>query len=658
MKLIIVESPTKAKTIQKYLGNEYKVVASKGHIRDLSFNGEKSLGVDVHHDFAPDYVIDTYKQSTINYLQKLVESASDVYLATDPDREGEAIAWHLADVLNLDVNTTKRLEFHEITKKTVLEALNNPRTINMNLVSSQETRRILDRIIGFELSGLLQKKINTRSAGRVQSVALKLVVDRQKKIDAFKEEVTYGVKGKLSESKAEFELVDKEKYQPIRVDNEEELKKVLEVKSSGLNLKETISEDITRSAKAPFTTSSLQQEAFNQFKFSAAKTNQIAQKLYEGISLKDETTGLITYMRTDSIRLSPLFIYNAKEYINKEFGEEYVGVAKVQKENSNVQDAHEAIRPTKVELTPSSVEQYLSKDEFKLYKLIWTRAVASIIKASVITTTKNVFTSNDYTFLSKSSELKFDGYKVLYGEYEKEKYIKPHDFEMEKVYKVSSIDVEEHKTKPPFRYSEGSLIKDMEELGIGRPSTYASTIESLKKSAYITIEKNYISPTLNGINATAKLDEFFSDIVNVEYTANMEQGLDLIAEGNKTRLDSLNEFYAPFEDKVEYAYKNMTGASAAYTDEVCPKCGGRLVRKQGKFGEFTCCEFRPASCDYVKPKEIKISENAKECPKCHEGKLVVRKGKYGNFLGCSRFPECDYMETFKKTKFYKKKDTK
>ena len=655
MKLIIVESPTKAKTIQKYLGKDFKVVASKGHIRDLSFNGEKSLGVDVKHDFAPDYIVDQYKESTINYLKKLVTSANEVYLATDPDREGEAIAWHLADVLGLDIETTKRLEFHEITKKTVLEALNNPRTIDMNLVSSQETRRILDRIIGFELSGLLQKKIYTRSAGRVQSVALKLIVDRQKKIDEFKEEVSYGVKGKLEDlSHAEFELVDNDKYQPIRVNSKEELNNVLKVKDDGLVLKDVIVEETSRSARAPFTTSSLQQEAFNQFKYSASKTSQIAQKLYEGISLKDETTGLITYMRTDSIRLSPLFIYNAKEYIKNQFGEEYVGVAKVQKENANVQDAHEAIRPTRVELTPESIKGYLSRDEYKLYKLIWTRAVASLIKASVIETTKNILTNKGYTFLSKTSNLKFDGYKILYSEYEGEKYCKPKEFKMDKTYKIHSLDIEEHKTKPPYRYSEGSLIKDMEELGIGRPSTYASTIESLKKSAYISVEKNYISPTLNGMQATNKLDEFFSDIVNVEYTANMEKGLDLIAEGDKTRLDTLNEFYKPFEEKVEYAYKNMTGASAIYTNEVCPKCGGKLVRKQGKFGEFTCCENRPDTCDYIKPKEVKINENAKECPKCHQGKLVVRKGKYGNFLGCSRYPECDYMETFKKTRFYKK----
>ncbi|MBR3891047.1 MAG: type I DNA topoisomerase [Bacilli bacterium] len=655
MKLIIVESPTKAKTIQKYLGNGYKVVASKGHIRDLAFTGEKSLGVDVKNNFAPDYVTDTYKIGTINYLKKLVDSAEDVYLATDPDREGEAIAWHLADVLGLDINTTKRLEFHEITKKTVLEAIEKPRTIDMNLVSSQETRRILDRIIGFELSGLLQKKIYTRSAGRVQSVALKLIVDRQKEIDSFVVETSYGIKGKLTDPKIEFELVDNEKLQPVRVNGQDELNEVLKVKGKGLTLQDIVVDDTTRYAKPPFTTSSLQQEAFSQFHFSASKTSQLAQKLYEGVSIGEETTGLITYMRTDSIRLSPLFIYTAKEYIKNELGEDYVGVARVQKEDSNVQDAHEAIRPTKVELTPEKVKEYLGRDEYKLYKLIWTRAVASIVKPSIIATTKNIFTSDNYTFVSKSSELKFDGYKKLYAEYEKEKYSKPKNMIIDNVYSIASLDIEEHNTRPPYKYSEGSLIKDMEELGIGRPSTYASTIDSLKKSAYISIEKNYISPTLNGLNASIKLDEFFSDIVNVEYTANMEKGLDLIAEGEKTRLDALNAFYAPFEEKMAFAYKNMTGANEIYTDEICPKCGGRLVKKQGRYGEYVCCENKPRTCDYVKPKEVTISEHAKDCPKCKEGKLVVRKGKYGNFLGCSRYPECDYMEAFKKTTYYKKK---
>ena len=655
MKLIIVESPTKARTIQKYLGKEYKVIASQGHIRDLSFEGEGSLGVDVHNNFTPDYVISSRSKGIIGALKNAVSKADDVYLATDPDREGEAIAWHLADVLNLDIDTTKRLEFHEITKKSVKEALDNARVIDMNLVSSQETRRILDRIIGFELSGLLQKKIYTRSAGRVQSVALKLIIERQKEIDAFEEEISYGIGGKvLNEESYDFELVD-DSLQPIRVSDSKEVENIVNVIGKELIVKDISNEVNVRNAKAPFTTSSLQQEAFSQFKFSASKTNKIAQKLYEGVNIGEETTGLITYMRTDSIRVSGSFVFATKDYIKNAYGEEYVGYAKVQKEDAKVQDAHEAIRPTRVDIVPETIKEYLDKDEYRLYKLIWSRAVASIMKSAEIDITKVVLEKDNNLFLTKGNTIKFDGYKKVYGEYEKDKQIKLNDFEVNKAYSVKKVEVKEHKTKPPFRYTEGTLIKAMEELGIGRPSTYASTIDSLKKSSYIYEEKNYIIPTLNGYNADSKLDEYFNDIINVEYTANMEKDLDSIAEGEKTKLDALDNFYEPFKEKIDYAYQHMSGPEIAKTGETCPKCGKDLVKRQGRYGEYICCEDRP-NCDYVKPKEIVISENAKTCPKCKEGKLVVRKGKYGNFLGCSRFPDCDYMESFKKKTYYKKKE--
>jgi len=654
MKLIIVESPTKARTIQKYLGKEYKVIASQGHIRDLSFEGEGSLGVDVHNNFTPDYVISDRSKGIIGALKNAVSKADEVYLATDPDREGEAIAWHLADVLDLDINTTKRLEFHEITKKSVQESLNNARVIDMNLVSSQETRRILDRIIGFELSGLLQKKIYTRSAGRVQSVALKLIIERQKEIDAFVEEVSYGISGKVVNGENyDFELVD-EKLQPIRVRDSKEVENIVNVANKTLKVKDVCNEISVKNAKAPFTTSSLQQEAFSQFKFSASKTNKIAQKLYEGVNIGEETTGLITYMRTDSIRVSSGFVFATKDYIKNAFGEEYVGLAKVQKEDAKVQDAHEAIRPTRVDIVPETIKDYLDKDEYRLYKLIWSRAVASIMKSAEIDVTKVVFEKDKYLFLTKGNTINFDGYKKVYGEYESDKQIKLNEFELNREYTVKKVEVKEHKTKPPFRYSEGTLIKAMEELGIGRPSTYASTIDSLKKSSYIYEEKNYIVPTLNGYNADSKLDEFFNDIINVEYTANMEKDLDSIAEGEKTKLDALDNFYDPFKEKIDYAYEHMSGPEVIKTGEKCPKCGKDLVKRQGKYGEFICCEDRP-NCDYIKPKEVVISDHAKTCPKCKEGKLVTRKGKYGNFLGCSRFPECDYMESFKKKSYYKKK---
>jgi DNA topoisomerase-1 len=655
MKLIIVESPTKARTIQKYLGSDYKVIASQGHIRDLSFNGEGSLGVDIHNNFEPDYIISDRKKTIIGALKNAVSKADEVYLATDPDREGEAIAWHLADVLGLDVKSTKRLEFHEITRKSVKDALDNARIIDLNLVSSQETRRILDRIIGFELSGLLQKKIFTRSAGRVQSVALKLIIERQKEIDSFVEEISYGISGKVfNEKDYDFEMVDNE-LQPIRVDDSKQVENIINVIGKELRVKDITSEISVRNAKAPFTTSSLQQEAFSQFKFSASKTNKIAQKLYEGINIGEETTGLITYMRTDSIRVSGSFVFATKDYIKNAYGDEYVGFAKIQKEDAKVQDAHEAIRPTRVDIVPETIKEYLDKDEYKLYKLIWSRAVASIMKSAEIDVTKVVLEKDKHLFLTKGSVVKFDGYKKVYGEYENDNHIKLNEFESGKSYPVKKVEVKEHKTKPPFRYTEGTLIKAMEELGIGRPSTYASTIDSLKKSSYIYEERNYILPTLNGYNANNKLDEYFDDIINVEYTANMEKDLDSIAEGEKTKIDALSNFYEPFKNKIDYAYEHMSGPEIIKTGEKCPNCGKDLVKRQGKYGEFICCEDRP-NCDYVKPKEITINENSKDCPKCKEGKLIVRHSKYGNFLGCSRFPDCDYMESFKKKSYYKKKE--
>ena len=447
MKLIIVESPTKAKTIQRYLGSDYKVIASQGHIRDLSFNGEGSLGVDIHNNFEPDYVVDARKKGIIGALKNAVSKADEVYLATDPDREGEAIAWHLADVLNLDISTTKRLEFHEITKKSIKESLENARLIDMNLVSSQETRRILDRIIGFELSGLLQKKIYTRSAGRVQSVALKLIIERQKEIDSFVEEISYGISGKVINGKDyDFELVD-EKLNPIRVENSNEVESIVKLIGKELAVKNVENEVGIRNAKAPFTTSTLQQEAFYQFKFSASKTNKIAQKLYEGINIGEETTGLITYMRTDSIRVSSSFVFATKDYIKNAYGEEYVGYAKTQKEDSKVQDAHEAIRPTRVDIVPETIQQYLDKDEYKLYKLIWSRAVASIMKSAEVDVKKVVFEKGKNLFLAQGSTIKFDGYKKVYGEYEKDSIICLPDFEIGKPYQVKKVEVKE----PPRR---------------------------------------------------------------------------------------------------------------------------------------------------------------------------------------------------------------
>ncbi|HHU59935.1 TPA: type I DNA topoisomerase [bacterium] len=648
MKLIIVESPTKARTIQRYLGKDYKIVASQGHVRDLSLEGKGSLGVDVDNDFEPDYVVSPRGKKTISYIKKISDDADEVYLATDPDREGEAIAWHLADELDLDVNKTKRLVFHEITKRAVNEALENPRLIDMNLVKSQETRRILDRIIGFELSGLLQRKIHTRSAGRVQSVALRLIVEKEKEITNFKEETTYGLEATLNKEKIKLELVDDEKKK-IRLEKKDELEKLLDYKGKELTLQEIETEEIQRYPYPPFTTSSLQQDAFHKFRFSASKTNRVAQKLYEGVKLEKGSTGLITYMRTDSIRLGGGFVYATREYINENYGEDYLGFAKKQKENSRVQDAHEAIRPTQVENTPESVKKYLTKDEFNLYKLIWTRAVASIMKHSVVKNTDAIFVRDGNKFLANGQELVFDGYKKLYGEYENNNYVALSELKEGEQYLVDEIEVKEHKTKPPYRYSEGSLIKTMEELGIGRPSTYASTIESLKKSWYVEVQRGYIHPTTSGLQADEKLLEFFENIINVNYTANMENQLDKIAEGEMDRSKALGDFYKPFKEKVNYAYKNMTGTELEKIDEECPKCHKSLVKRHGRYGEYITCEDRP-NCDYIKKKEKVIPEDAPECPTCKEGKLLIRKGRYGEFYGCSNFPKCKHIEKIEKKK--------
>lgn len=656
MKLVIVESPAKARTIEKYLGKDYKVVASQGHIRDLSLKGEGSLGVDVKNNFEPDYVINDKSKRVVAYLKKLSESASEVYLASDPDREGEAIAWHVAEVLNLDINKTKRLEFNEITKSAVNEALNNARSIDVNLVKSQETRRILDRIIGFKLSNLLQRKIFARSAGRVQSVVLNLITRRQEEIDSFKEVTTYGLSLLVNnnDKKVKFELVG-DKLNPVREDNKEKLEEISSNLSKEIMVQSVETQVTNKYPFPPFTTSSLQQEAFSLFNFSASKTNKIAQKLYEGVSLGNETTGLITYMRTDSIRISDSFAYACKDYIKKNYGENYVGYVRKQKDESNVQDAHEAIRPTKVQLSPDKVEKYLSKDEYKLYKLIWDRAVASIMKAASFDETKVILKNNDDKFLAKGSVLTFEGYKKIYGVYEKSKLENIPTFIKDNLYKINKVSIDEHKNKPPYPYTEASIIKTMEEVGIGRPSTYASTLEALKKSAYITQEKKYIKPTSTGVKADEKLQEYFSDIIDVKYTANMEKDLDLIAEGEVKSLDILNDFYKPFMSKVTYAYNNMKNPDIIYTDEKCPECDGRLVKKHGRYGEYTHCENRP-NCDYIKPKEVTHDEELKKCPVCG-GNLVLREGKYGKFYGCSNYPKCGHtMKIYRVTKKTKKEN--
>ena len=653
MKLVIVESPTKAKTIERYLGKDYKVLASFGHVRDLAMGGYNDLGVDVENNFTPTYEVVSKSERVIKQLSSKAKEADEVLLATDPDREGEAISWHLAEILDLDIDSTKRLEFHEITRKAVLEAIENPRTIDMNLVHSQEARRITDRIIGFRLSSLVQKKLNARSAGRVQSVALKLIVDREREIENFQKEVSYKIEATFKISRKEYKaiLVD-EKEKEIKFENKEDALKTLNSLDKEMKVLNCSIEEKQNFSLYPLTTSSLQQEAFSHFKFRASKTMKIAQSLYEGVDLDSGRVGLITYMRTDSIRLSPKFVFAGKDYIKETYGEEYVGFARNQKESDNVQDAHEAIRPTDVTITPDSIKSKVSKDEYNLYKLIWIRAVCSIMSAEKYSLKTILFNNNGHTFKVTGKKTLFEGYKALYKELSVTKYEDIEDLEINYIVPVKENSLKEEETKPPYRFSEASLIKAMEEEGIGRPSTYASTIDALHKSLYIKEENKYLKPTQIALLVNDSLQEYFKDFINVKYTARMEKELDHIAEGNLNKLVYLHHTYDDFKEPFESATIIMP-KQAVMLDEKCPLCGGQLRISRSKYGEFVSCSNYPV-CSFKKAKEDELTGKEKECPLCHEGKLVVRKGKYSNFLGCNRYPKCTYMEPLKKH-FGKKK---
>ncbi len=633
--LVIVESPSKSKTIEKYLGKDYKVVSSKGHIRDLSTTGKFGLGVDVEHDFKPNYIAISGKKKLISDLKKDVKDSARVFLATDPDREGEAISWHLKDTLGIKDNEYDRVLFHEITKDKVIEAFKNPRKIDTNLVRSQETRRILDRIIGFRLSRLMQSKTGGKSAGRVQSVALKLIVDREREIENFKKEEYWTITGIFDEFESELFNYD---HKDIEIKTEDEANAILEKLNKDFIVSSIESKKKNKKAKPPFITSTLQQEASTKLNFTAKKTMSIAQKLYEGIDLENETVGLITYMRTDSIRLSDEFIKSGYAYIDKEFGKEYVGYVKTTKKKENVQDAHEAIRPTSINRTPSSVKQFLSNDEHKLYSMIYYRALASIMADAKVEATTVILDNNNYQFKTNGQILIYDGYLKVYKDYEKsEDRILPKLSEND-ILTSNSIEKEQHFTQPPARYTEAKLIKEMEDLGIGRPSTYAKTMDTIKERDYVTLEDKKFKPTEIGIETTDKLQEFFSDLINVEYTAQMEEDLDKIADGDKDSLVILKDFYNTFEPEVEQAFKNMEKKKAEETGEVCPECGNPLVIRKGKYGEFVACSNYP-TCKYIKKEEKEIKEICK-CPKCG-GTIIEKKTRRGKiFYGCNNYPKC------------------
>ena len=640
-KLVIVESPHKSKTIEKYLGKDFKVVSSVGHIRDLSTSGKYGFGVDIDNNFKPDYKIIKGKAKLVKELKKDIKDADFVYLATDPDREGEAISWHLYDTLGLKEENYDRIVFNEITKKAVLDSFNKARKIDDNLVKSQETRRILDRIIGFRLSKLMQSKTGGKSAGRVQSVALKLIVDREREIEAFIPEEYFEIEAKFNDFDAKLDTYNHKK---IEIKKESEAKEILSKLSNAFKIESIDKKEKAKKSKFPFTTSTLEQEASTKLGFTSKKTMMIAQKLYEGINLKDGAEGLISYMRTDSVRLSDEFIKDTYGYIKDNYGSEYVGYVKKSNKTENVQDAHEAIRPTNINNTPEKIKEYLTNDEYKLYSLIYYRALASLMKDAKVEATTVILDNNNYQFKVNGQILIFDGYLKVYSKYEdSEDKVLP-DFLNYKsnVLVANTIEYTSHTTKPPARYTESKLIKEMEELGIGRPSTYAKTIDTIEERGYVkVIDKKFI-PTEVGIETTDKLQEFFKDIINVEYTKNMEDDLDKIAEGNMEWNKLLSIFYQEFEPKVEVAFKNMEKKAPEETGELCPNCGSPLVIKQSKYGKFTACSNYP-TCKYIKSsKEEKEVKEIISCPKC-DGKILEKKTKRGKiFYGCSNYPKCDF----------------
>jgi len=646
--LVIVESPAKAKTIGKYLGKKYIVKASMGHVIDLP---KSQLGVDIEKNFLPKYITIRGKGNILKELKEASKKVKKVYLAADPDREGEAIAWHLAKALNINDQDKCRVVFHEITKNSIQDAFKHPRPVNDQLVDAQQARRVLDRLVGYKISPLLWKKVKKGlSAGRVQSVALKLVYDREKEILEFKPEEYWSVTLYLHSNELPFEA----KFygyngKKVQLQSKEEVDVLLSsIKDQPILISEIKKSERRRNPSPPFITSSLQQESARKLNFKAAKTMQVAQQLYEGIELgKEGTVGLITYMRTDSTRLSQTAQDEAKEYILNQFGEKYIlNVKRTEKVVKNAQDAHEAIRPTSVLRTPESLKSFLSKDQLRLYRLIWERFVASQMAQAVLDTmtVDMIVGTKNAVFRSTGSKVKFPGFMKLYVEgnddnkKEEDRLLPPLE-ENEKV-ELQKVDPEQHFTQPPPRYTEARLVKSMEELGIGRPSTYAPTIETIQKRGYVKLEDKKFTPTELGTLVIQLMQEFFPEILDVEFTAQMEDNLDKIEEGQLEWVKVISQFYKDFEQRLIFAEKEMEEVEIKdeVSDEVCEKCGRPMVFKMGRFGKFLACSGFP-ECRNTKPivKTLQIP-----CPKCG-GEIVERKGKKKIFFGCSNYPKCDFL---------------
>ncbi|WP_336772280.1 type I DNA topoisomerase [Paenibacillus sp. MMO-58] len=653
--LVIVESPAKAKTIGKYLGSKYIVKASMGHIRDLP---KSQTGVEVENGFQPKYITIRGKGSVLKELKDASKKVKHVFLAADPDREGEAIAWHLAHYLELDETDTCRVVFNEITKQAVKDAFKTPRKINMDLVNAQQARRILDRLVGYKISPLLWKKVKKGlSAGRVQSVCVKLIIDRENEIDAFIPEEYWSITAKLTQQGVPFEA----KYHSIKgekreLHNEEEMQAILAALSGNqFKVAEVKEKERLRNPAPPFITSSLQQEAARKLGFRASKTMSVAQQLYEGVELgKEGTVGLITYMRTDSTRISPVAQEEAKEYIEGKYGPSfYPEQPRVYtKKNSNAQDAHEAIRPTSTLRDPESMKPFLSRDQFRLYKLVWERFVSSQMASAVLDTMTVDLASGDVNFRASGSKIKFAGFMKVYvegnddGTEEEHKFLPP--FAIGDVVNSDSIEPKQHFTQPPPRYSEARLVKTLEELGIGRPSTYAPTLETIQKRGYVAIEEKKFIPTELGDLVNQMMEEFFPEILDSEFTAKMETDLDHVEDGVEDWVKVLSTFYESFEKRLEVAEEEMKEVEIQdeVSDEICEKCGRHMVYKMGRFGKFLACSGFP-DCRNTKPivKDIGVT-----CPKCGEGKIIERRSKKGRiFYGCDTYPTCDYVSWDKPT---------
>ena len=658
--LVIVESPSKSKTIEKYLGKDYKVTSSKGHICDLATTGKEGLGVDVENNFEPTYKINKDKKTTVKELKQMVDDADFVYLATDPDREGEAIAWHLANQLELDLNENNRIVFNEITKNAVTKALDEPRTVDMALVKSQETRRILDRIIGFKLSKLMQRKIGSKSAGRVQSIALRMICDKEKEVKAFIPEEYWTIKAILEQG-LETNLV-KYKDKKIEIKNEKEAQEILDALSNEYKLIDISEKQKKRSANLPFITSTLQQEASNKLNFSAKRTMMVAQTLYEGVEIGSGAQGLITYMRTDSTRLSKDFVDAANAKIESEYGKEYLGNYRV-KNDENSQDAHEAIRPTSLDNEPDKIKQYLTNDQYKVYKMIYARALASLMSDAQTMSVTYSFDNNDYLFTISGSKLEFDGFLKVYKAYDSSKDTILPKLNKDDVLKAEDVVKEQHFTEPPARFTEAKLIKALEEEGVGRPSTYAMIIDTIQKRGYVQLKKasetgktKYFFPTEQGVLTDEKLREFFSKVINVKYTAGMESELDEIAENKLDNVEALRKFYDEFQPLVENAYDKMEKVEPEKTGEVCPDCGGDVLIRWGRFGKFKCCSNFP-TCKWHDSLVHKDPPEpvGRDCPECGKP-LIKRKSRFGNFfIGCSGYPKCRYLEKIEGQEISRKK---